>query len=184
MRTADKDVLDLLDHAWERLWNRMAGLTDREWSWRPDDADDRITIRWRLFHIAEVLTQSRNWTWLAVTPPEAKIDRGGADSAQDALASMDLAYAAFRELVTSESVDLGTAIGPAAGPHGSATRRTYVLRIADELIHHGAEAALLRDLYASRTSHRRPQLERCDSDQTPRNGRDCPATKPGRHTGR
>jgi len=124
MRTADKDVLDLLDHAWERLWNRMAGLTDREWSWRPDDADDRITIRWRLFHIAEVLTQSRNWTWLAVTPPEAKIDRGGADSAQDALASMDLAYAGFRELVTSESVDVGTAIGPAAGPHGSATRRT------------------------------------------------------------
>lgn len=115
MRTADKDVLDLLDHAWERLWNRMAGLTDREWSWRPDDADDRITIRWRLFHIAEVLTQSRNWTWLAVTPPEAKIDRGGADSAQDALASMDLAYAGFRELVTSESVDLGTAIGRPPG---------------------------------------------------------------------
>ena len=132
MRTADKDVLDLLDHAWERLWNRMAGLTDREWSWRPDDADDKITIRWRLFHIAEVLTQSRNWTWLAVTPPEAKIDRGGADCAQDALASMDLAYAAFRELVTFESVDLAAAIGPAAGPYGSATRRTYVLRIADE----------------------------------------------------
>lgn len=53
MQTADRDVLDLLDHAWERLWNRMAGLTDREWSWRPDDADDKITIRWRLFRIAE-----------------------------------------------------------------------------------------------------------------------------------
>ncbi len=82
MQTADKDVLDLLDHTWERLWNRMAGLTDREWSWRPVDADDKITIRWRLFHIAEVLTQSRNWTWLAVTPPEAKLDNGGADCAR------------------------------------------------------------------------------------------------------
>lgn len=153
MQTADKDVLDLLDHAWERLWNRMAGLTDREWSWRPVDADDKITIRWRLFHIAEVLTQSRNWTWLAVTPPEAKLDNGGADCAQDALASVDSAYAAFRELVTFESVDLTAAIGPAAGPYGSATRRSLVLRITDELIHHGAEAALLRDLYASRTCH-------------------------------
>ncbi len=66
---------------------------------------------------------------------------------------MDSAYAAFRELVTFESVDLTAAIGPAAGPYGSATRRSFVLRIADELIHHGAEAALLRDLYASRTCH-------------------------------
>jgi hypothetical protein len=34
------------------------------------------------------------------------------------------------------------------GYFADATRRSFVLHIADELIHHTAEAALLRDLFA------------------------------------
>jgi hypothetical protein len=33
-----------------------------------------------------------------------------------------------------------------------ATRRSFVLHMLDELIHHGAEAALMRDLYAAHTA--------------------------------
>jgi hypothetical protein len=36
------------------------------------------------------------------------------------------------------------------GYFAGATGRSFVLHIADELIHHTAEAALLRDLFAGR----------------------------------
>ena len=42
----------------------------------------------------------------------------------------------------------GHAAGEAAGYFAGATGRSFVLHIADELIHHTAEAALLRDLFA------------------------------------
>ena len=41
-------------------------------------------------------------------------------------------------------------LGEAAGYFAGATGRSFVLHIADELIHHTAEAALLRDLFARR----------------------------------
>ena len=41
-----------------------------------------------------------------------------------------------------------TPLGDAAGYFAGATGRSFVLHIADELIHHTAEAALLRDLFA------------------------------------
>ncbi|GAA3431286.1 hypothetical protein [Kutzneria kofuensis] len=40
--------------------------------------------------------------------------------------------------------------GSRGGFYASDTRRSFVLHILDELIHHGAEAALLRDLYGHR----------------------------------
>jgi hypothetical protein len=39
---------------------------------------------------------------------------------------------------------------PRGGFYEGDTRRSFVLHILDELIHHGAEAALLRDLYGHR----------------------------------
>jgi hypothetical protein len=43
---------------------------------------------------------------------------------------------------------LNASLGEAAGYLAGATGRSFVLHIADELIHHTAEAALLRDLFA------------------------------------
>ena len=45
---------------------------------------------------------------------------------------------------------LNTPLGEVAGYFADATGRSFVLHIADELIHHTAEAALLRDLFAGR----------------------------------
>jgi len=44
---------------------------------------------------------------------------------------------------------LAAPVGAPAGRYGDATRRSFALHIADELIHHTAEAALLRDLYGA-----------------------------------
>jgi hypothetical protein len=77
-----------------------------------------------------------------------------ADSARAAIEDVRAAYETFRALVSDDAVDLDAEIGPAAGTYGKATRRSFVLHIADELIHHAAEAALLRDLYPDRPSHR------------------------------
>ena len=43
-------------------------------------------------------------------------------------------------------------MGPIAGPFATSDRVAFVIHIMDELIHHGAEVALLRDLYRVRGS--------------------------------
>jgi len=59
------------------------------------------------------------------------------------------AFTWWRELVASlDDEALNTPLGEAAGYFAGATGRSFVLHIADELIHHTAEAALLRDLFA------------------------------------
>jgi hypothetical protein len=68
-----------------------------------------------------------------------------------ALSGVDEAFALWRgQLAGLTEEALGEPIGPAAGRYGGASRRSFALHIADELIHHAAEAALLRDLYAAR----------------------------------
>ena len=44
--------------------------------------------------------------------------------------------------------DLARPCGPAEGPYAELPMLALVLHINRELIHHGAELALLRDLYA------------------------------------
>jgi hypothetical protein len=140
------DLLELFDFAYGRLAGRMEGLTDEEWAWCPT-ADDRVSIRWRLAHIADMLAEDRNWRWLGASPPPRST--GPAESASGALAAVAEAFAAWRDLLAAVP-DLSAPIGPAAGRYGDATRYSFTLHIADELIHHAAETALLRDLYAGR----------------------------------
>jgi hypothetical protein len=52
--------------------------------------------------------------------------------------------------------ELAVPIGPMGGPYADASLGTLVLHIADELIHHGAEVALLRDLYRAGPLRPRP----------------------------
>jgi ankyrin repeat protein len=56
-------------------------------------------------------------------------------------------------------------IGPVGGPYADSTRRAFVLHVLDELIHHGAEVATLRDLYRA-TRPVEPFLQAClDADR-------------------
>jgi hypothetical protein len=146
MTSTQGDLVDLFDFVWTRFVGRLGGLGDTEWSWCPT-SDDRIGLRWRLAHVVQFLTEPRNWTWLGIeTPTAAAI--GESSTSADALGALTEAFTMWRALLTNPGVDLSAAIGAPAGPYGQSTRRSFVLHIADELIHHAAEAALLRDLYA------------------------------------
>jgi hypothetical protein len=51
------------------------------------------------------------------------------------------------DLMDMTDAALWEPIGPLGGPFSESTRVAWVLHILDEVIHHGAEIALLRDLY-------------------------------------
>jgi DinB superfamily len=145
MGTVD-DLVSLSDFAWERLRARMGGLTDAELRWRPAPDDPDISLEWRLNHIATLLTEDRNARWLAQVPPSAPLPDGGGMTER-----LEAAYALWRTVLTScTDESLAQPLGPRAGFYAGDSRRSFVLHILDELIHHGAEAALLRDLYAHR----------------------------------
>jgi hypothetical protein len=147
------EMLELLDHAWGRFRDRMAGLTEVECGWQPAPADDRITLRWRLNHIAEMLWEDRNASWLGV----ADVPRDRPATPAGPLDDVEQGYR-YLGVLLRETTDesLLAPIGPAAGRYGAGTRLSFVLHLLDEFIHHTAEAALLRDLYAARVLDDRP----------------------------
>ena len=149
MGTVD-DLVSLSDFAWERLRTRLAGLTDAELRWLPVPADPDISLEWRLNHVAALLTEDRNARWLAQPSPSAPLPDGRGDAAP-VLARLDASYALWRTVLTScTDESLARPLGPRAGLYARDSRRSFILHIVDELIHHSAEAALLRDLYAHR----------------------------------
>jgi uncharacterized damage-inducible protein DinB len=146
--SARADIVELSHYAWGRLWDRMVGLSDDEYSWEP--AAGFTTLAWRLGHITDLLQEDRNGPWLGRPTPE--VNRSGAPvSAAEALAALEAAYGTWRTVLegtTDES--LASPIGRVGGPYGTSTRRSFALHVLDELIHHGAEVALLRDLYQAK----------------------------------
>ncbi|MFD0136359.1 DinB family protein [Streptomyces sp. NPDC059687] len=163
-----------LTRHWEhQLRPRLSGLEDAEYLWEPTDncwslrarRDGTIapdwafpapepppftTIAWRMAHIGQTLAQRADFhfgdrtltldrvPWPGLTAAEglAWIDRGyadwcaGLDSADDTLLSR------YSE-------------GPPGTLDGSYPFADVILHINREVIHHGAEVALLRDLYRS-----------------------------------
>lgn len=147
MTASDReDLVGLLDYAWARLRDRLRGLDDVEWAWTPSAEQPKISIRWRLSHIVETLTETRNWLWLGVEEPAGGLTTLPR-SAAEAWAQAESAYLMLRSVLSSPQLHLDAEIGAAAGPYATSTRRSFLLHLTDELVHHGAEAALLRDLY-------------------------------------
>jgi hypothetical protein len=144
MRTEHDDLLEFSDYAWQRLRERVEGMTDDEYFWQPAVT----SMVWRVTHVRDMLAEERNWTWLGVPAP-AERPSGEPASADEALTGLAGAYALWRKALT-DTDELSAPIGAIAGPFGDSTRRAFVHHVLDELIHHGAEIALLRDLYATR----------------------------------
>jgi hypothetical protein len=72
-------------------------------------------------------------------------------TAAQALAQLDEVYAAWLAGVKSlGDGGLARPCGPAEGPFAESPMATLVLHVNREALHHGAEIALLRDLYANR----------------------------------
>jgi hypothetical protein len=74
-----------------------------------------------------------------------------AGTAAEALAQLDDTYAGWTAGVHRlDAAALARPCGPAEGPYAEYPMAAHVLHINREVIHHGAEVALLRDLYRAR----------------------------------
>jgi hypothetical protein len=105
------------------------------------------TIAWRMAHIIVGVLGVR----VASHFGGPKVDYQTfeyAGTADEALRQLDDAYAAWIQGVRGLGADgLARPCGPAEGPYAQAPLAALVLHINREVLHHGAEIALLRDLY-------------------------------------
>ena len=160
-------LAEQLDFHWRvQLRPRVAGLTDDEYFWQPvpdcwtvhpdgridfayppPDPEPVTTIAWRLAHLIVGVLAVRVHSHFG-GPPADYQSWDYATGADTALKQLDDQYAAWITGVRGLSEEqLWRPCGPAEGPYADETMATLVLHINREMIHHGAEIALLRDLY-------------------------------------
>ena len=171
----DHPVLPVLllgiDDAYARLRGRLDGLGDEEYLWQPvpgswsvhpdgdrwmaDWADpDPVpapvtTIAWRLWHIGLQCLTSYVSPSLGDWPLPVE-GRAWFGEAAPALAALKTSYEVFRARIEALGEDgLMRPLGPAWGSFAESSWADLVVHALDELAHHGAEIALLRDLYPS-----------------------------------
>jgi hypothetical protein len=121
-----------------------------------DDAADEpdpppvTTIAWRVAHMTIECLAMRTMNHFG--GPTAHWETWEyTDRADEALAQLDAAYDLWSAGVAELGEDgLARPVGPAEGPWAEAPYADLVLHINRELIHHGAEICLLRDLYLRR----------------------------------
>jgi uncharacterized damage-inducible protein DinB len=108
------------------------------------------TIAWRLAHVIVGVFGARVAAHFGGPPTDYQsFDYAG--TADAALRQLDEVYDAWTTGVRKLDAEaLGRPVGPAEGPWSEHSMAELVLHINREVIHHGAEVALLRDLYAAR----------------------------------
>ena len=170
--TVTTQLVDQLDFHWtHQLRPRLAGLTDDEYFWQPVPAcwtvgrDGSIdfahpapepspftTIAWRLAHVIVGVLAMRSHSHFG--GPEAGYETWQyATDAATAVRQLDEEYRRWIDGVRSLSDDgLTRPCGPAEGPYADYPFSALVLHINREVIHHGAEIACIRDLYAHTTT--------------------------------
>ncbi|GAA1488821.1 DinB family protein [Brachybacterium sacelli] len=114
------------------------------------DPTPLTTIAWRLGHIIVGVLGARSHSHFG-GPPADYMTWSYAATAAEALEQFDAEYERWIAGVRSwNEEDLQVAVGEAEGPWAEYSRATLVAHIHRELIHHLAEIALLRDLWAHR----------------------------------
>ena len=109
------------------------------------------TIAWRLAHIAVPVFGMRASAHFGDGSVTIAAARWPA-SAAEALAMLDEHHRAWRDGVAAlDDEQLQQPVGPAEGPYAQHSMAALVLHLNRETIHHGAEIALLRDLYRARS---------------------------------
>lgn len=164
-------------HWRNQLRTRLAGLTDTEYHWEPvtgawgvrpreqaatpigagafsldftfpqPDPPPLTTIAWRLAHVTVGVFGMRVANHFG-GPDISYRDHAYAETAAAALEQLDAGYAAWSRGVRSlDDAQLWRPCGPAEGPFAEYPMIALVLHINREVLHHGAEIALLRDLF-------------------------------------
>jgi hypothetical protein len=159
------------------LWPRLDGLTDKEFFWEPvegcwtlrpgPDGSMTIdwawpeptpppvtTIGWRLAHVIGcIATRTSTFFGDGSVPPDADMfderHRPPLPSgAAEALAQLEGTYVEWRGNVAGLGDDgLAHPLGPRGGPYADDPMAELVAHVNREVMHHGAEICLLRDLY-------------------------------------
>jgi len=108
------------------------------------------TIAWRLAHVVVGVLGARVASHFDGPPVDySTFDYAG--TAAGALQQLDEGYQAWRDGVASlDAEGLARPCGAAEGAFAAYPMASLVLHINRELLHHGAEIALLRDLFANR----------------------------------
>ena len=161
------ELAEQLDLHWRtQLRPRLDGLGDDEYFWEPvpgcwtvhrdggidfdypaPRAEPVTTIAWRMAHVIVGVLAMRNHAHFG-GPPADYQSWSYATDAVTALRQLDEAYRHWIDGVRSlDEARLAAPVGPAEGPWAQSPMVTLVLHINREVIHHGAEIALLRDLY-------------------------------------
>jgi hypothetical protein len=164
-------LLDQLEWHWQhQLRPRLDGLTDAEYFWEPVDGcwtvhpDGGVdfeypppqpapmtTIAWRLAHVIIGVLAMRVHSHFD-GPPADYATWNYATDADTALRQLDAAYEDWTSGVRTLSNEaLQLPVGAAEGPYAERPMLDLILHINREVIHHGAEIALLRDLYVHST---------------------------------
>ena len=124
-----------------------AGDFAMDYALPPPKVEPVTTIAWRLAHLIVGVFGMRNAAHFG-GPAADYSTFEYAGSAAVALAQLDAGYAHWIKGVKALGADgLQRPCGPAEGPYAEYSMATLVLHIHREVIHHGAEIALLRDLY-------------------------------------
>ena len=111
------------------------------------------TIAWRLAHVIVGVFGARNAAHFD-GPPVGWDTFEYAGTAGEALAQLDSVYDTWIRGVRGLGSDgLTRPCGPAEGPYADYPLAALVLHINREALHHGAEIALLRDLYRAKGHH-------------------------------
>lgn len=127
-----------------------AGDFTIDWAFPEPSPAPLTTISWRLGHVIVGVLGARVAGHFGGPPVDYESFRY-AGTADQALQQLDEQYAAWIRGVRGwDAGALAEPCGPSEGPWGERSRAALVLHINRELIHHLAEVALLRDLYAHR----------------------------------
>ena len=113
----------------------------------PPEPAPFTTIAWRLVHVIVGVFAMRSHSHFAGPPADYQSWPYATDAAT-ALGQLDTEYDRWTSGVRGLSAeDLNKPCGPAEGPYADYPMTALVLHINREVIHHGAEICLLRDLY-------------------------------------
>lgn len=169
-------LIGQLEFYWDvHLRPRLDGLTDDEYLWEPAqpswtvrrDADGKVvadygdepspppvpTIAWRLVHIGVGCFATRVSTFFddAVHAPmfdPRHIPSDLPGTADAGLAFLDHWYGRWRDAIRALDDDgLTRPLGPNGGPFADDSMLALITHINREVLHHGAEICLLRDLH-------------------------------------
>ena len=167
-----RDLLaETFAHVGRRIVDRVEGLTDDEYFWEPvpgcwslrqgpdgwqadwepnpPEPPPVTTIAWRLAHLCHCLQEhglrpvaferaAASWQPPTILPTSAA---AGVHALKDAVASWQ------RDLDAVDDARLWEPMGREAGFYADSPVAGFVEHIHDEVIHHGAEIGVLRDLY-------------------------------------